>query len=152
MQNKDSIANSEELEKDVGRIVSRNRHLIPFVPSLIHTCKPLNHRPLKIRADIRDKWDSPNAEIHSTVESLEKTLGHKIVPQVQWPLLYNAMKEQYAEKGIFVRAISRIVEAFYERFAARLENEATSEWIDQLLGELAKKSTWILEVEVRSTT
>jgi len=103
--------------------------------------------PLKIRADIRDKWDSPKAEIHSAVESLKQTLGHKIVPQVQWPLLYKALKEQYADKGTFVPTISRVAEAFYERFSARLENEATTEWTDQLLGELAKKSNWILQIE-----
>lgn len=125
-----------------------------YNPLFIHLCtyKPIDHRPLKIRADIRDKWDSPKAEIHSTIASLKQTLGYKIVPQVQWPLLYNVLREQYADKGTFVPAISRVVEAFYERLSARLENEATAEWTDQLLGELAKKSKWILEIEVRNTT
>ena len=67
-------------------------------------------------------------------------------------MLYNALKEQYAEKGTFVPAISRVAEAFYERFSARLENEATAEWTNQLLGELGTKSNWILEIEVRDTT
>ena len=67
-------------------------------------------------------------------------------------MLYNALKEQYADKGTFVPAISRVVEAFYERMLARVENEATAEWTDQLLGELAKKFKWILEIEVRNTT
>ena len=102
--------------------------------------------------DIRDKWDSPKAEIHSTIEALEETLGHKIVPQVQWPLLYNALKEQYADKGTFVSTISRVAEAFYERLSVKLENEATAEWTDQLLNELTKKSKWILEIEVRNVT
>lgn len=65
--------------------------------------------------------------------------------QVQWPLLYNTLKERYADKGTFVPAISRIAEAFYERFSARLKNEATAEWTDQLLCELAEKSNWILD-------
>ncbi|KIM46758.1 hypothetical protein M413DRAFT_262028 [Hebeloma cylindrosporum] len=111
----------------------------------------MNHRPLKIRADIRDKWISPKAEIHSTIASVKQMLGHEILPQVQWPFLYNTLKEQHADKGTFVPTISRVVEAFYERLSARLENEAKAEWTEQLLGELAKKSKWILEIEVRNT-
>jgi hypothetical protein len=66
--------------------------------------------------------------------------------------LYNTLREQYAEKGTFVPTISRVVEAFYERLSSRLDNEATAEWTDQLLSELAKKSNWILEIEVKDTT
>jgi hypothetical protein len=67
-------------------------------------------------------------------------------------LLFNALREQYADKSTFVPTISRVVEAFYERLSSRLENEATAEWTDQLLSELAMKSKWILEIEVTNTT
>ncbi|KAJ3513003.1 hypothetical protein NLJ89_g3185 [Agrocybe chaxingu] len=106
--------------------------------------------PLKVRADIRDQWDSPKAAIHSTIDSLAQTLGHKVVPQVQWALLYNALKETFPDKTTFVPTISRIVIALYERLLSRIENEAHTQWTDELLEVLAKKppgSEWPLQVE-----
>ncbi|KAF9525070.1 hypothetical protein CPB83DRAFT_909470 [Crepidotus variabilis] len=114
-----------------------------------------NDLPLKIRADIRDKWDSPNAEIHSSVESLRRTLGHKVVPQVQWSRLFNGVKEQYEEKSIFVPTIFRIVASFYDRLLSRLDNESDSEWTEQLLNEFAKRpgsATWSVNVDVSGSS
>ncbi|CAA7267280.1 unnamed protein product [Cyclocybe aegerita] len=106
--------------------------------------------PLKVRADIRDQWDSPKAAIHSSVESLAQTLGHKVVPQVQWALLYNAVKETFPDKATFVPTVSRVVIALYGRLLSRIENEAHTNWTDELLDVLAKKPPgpeWMLQVE-----
>ncbi|KAF8962568.1 hypothetical protein BDZ97DRAFT_2076320 [Flammula alnicola] len=89
--------------------------------------------PLKIRVGIRDQWDSPNAPIRNSIGSLTKTLGHNIAPQVEWPSLYNSLKETFSEPTTFVPAICRIGLAFYGRMLSRVENEANLEWIDKLL-------------------
>ncbi|KAF8155995.1 hypothetical protein B0H34DRAFT_715728 [Crassisporium funariophilum] len=110
--------------------------------------------PLKIRADIRDRWDSTKAPIHEVVESLSKTLGFKIEPQVQWSTLYSTMKDHFPDKSTFVPAVSCTVVAFYERLSSRLESESHSEWTERLLEVLAKKppgSSWPLRVEASST-
>jgi len=102
--------------------------------------------------DIRDQWDSPSGLIQKSVDALEKTLGHKIVPHVQWPLFYSTLKGTYTDKSTFVPAVIRVVTAFYDRLSARLEDEAHSEWTERLLEELGKKpdSSWLLQIEVRA--
>ncbi|KDR80202.1 hypothetical protein GALMADRAFT_136727 [Galerina marginata CBS 339.88] len=105
--------------------------------------------PLKVRVDIRDQWNSPNGLIQKSVDALQKTLGHKIVPHVQWPVFYDALKGAYTDKATFVPAIIRVVTSFYDRLLARLEDEANNEWTEKLLEELGKKpdSSWLLQIE-----
>ncbi|KAF8814667.1 hypothetical protein BYT27DRAFT_7205618 [Phlegmacium glaucopus] len=106
--------------------------------------------PLKIRADIRDHWDSPKAPIQASVEDLAKTLGHRLVPRVEWPLLYNSLKDRFSDKSTFVPTISQIVNTFYLKLISKLEDEANSEWTEEFLGVLAKStpgSTYPLRIE-----
>jgi len=109
-------------------------------------------RPLKIRADIRDLWISPNSPLQELISLLTSTLGHKIEAQVQWSSLYNALKSVYEEKSKFVPAVAQVTIAFYGRLLSRIENEANSEWTEQLLTEMAKEPgrTWQLNIEVWS--
>lgn len=109
---------------------------------------------MKIRADIRDQWDSSNAPIQASVDDLAKTLGHRVVPRVEWLLLYNSLKDRFPDKSSFVPAISQIVTTFYLRLQSRLEDEANSEWTEEFLGVLAKSSpgsTYPLRIEVCET-
>ncbi|RDB28047.1 hypothetical protein Hypma_002191 [Hypsizygus marmoreus] len=98
--------------------------------------------PLKIRVDIRDLWDSPKSDLQTAMASLEKTLGHKIVPYVQWPILWNELKDNFADKTTFIPTISRIAVAWYERLLFRFDNDDFAEWTEQLLEQLS--STKIL--------
>ncbi|KAH9478623.1 hypothetical protein JR316_0009080 [Psilocybe cubensis] len=106
--------------------------------------------PLKIRVDIRDKWESPKGMIQKSIDDLEKTLGHKIVPEVQWLQLYDALKGVYPDKAQFIPSIARVVNAFYGRLLARVDDDNNSEWTEELLEMLAKKpnSSWLLKLEI----
>lgn len=101
--------------------------------------------------DIRDKWDSPKGVVQKCVDNLTKTLGHKIVPYVQWLQFYNAVKGVYPDKALFIPAIARVVNSFYGRLLMRIEDDVNSEWTEQLLEKLTKKpnANWLLQIEVR---
>lgn len=94
-------------------------------------------RPLKIRVDIRDLWESPKSAVQKSVEALEKTLGHKISPQAQWPALWNELKDRYPDKATFVPTICRITIAWYERLLWRLDSDHFSEWTEEFLSSLS---------------
>ncbi|KAF5378815.1 hypothetical protein D9615_007014 [Tricholomella constricta] len=93
--------------------------------------------PLKIRIDVRDLWNSPKSDLQVSIVALEQTLGHEIVPNVQWHILWDELKDRFPDKGTFVPFISRIVITWYERLLWRLDNNNFPEWTEELLGLLS---------------
>lgn len=94
--------------------------------------------PLKIRVDVRDLWDSPRSDVQTSITALEKTLGHKIAPIVQWPKLWNELKDRFPDKSTFVPSITRIAIAWYERLLWRLDSDNFPEWTEELLALLSE--------------
>ncbi|KAK0220124.1 hypothetical protein IW262DRAFT_1004309 [Armillaria fumosa] len=92
--------------------------------------------PLKARADIRDQWDSPNAPIHTSIAALQKTLGHKISPQAEWPALWAQLKDRFSDKSKFVPTVVSVVVVWYERLLGRLDNDVYADWTEELLSAL----------------
>lgn len=90
--------------------------------------------------------------IQKSIDDLSKTLGHKIEPYVQWLQFYDAVKGVYPDKAQFIPSIARVVNAFYGRLLARVEDDNNSEWTEQLLETLTKKpnANWLLQLEVRN--
>lgn len=72
-----------------------------------------------------------------SVQALEKTLGHKISPQAQWPALWNELKDRYPDKATFVPTICRITIAWYERLLWRLDSDNFPEWTEEFLSSLS---------------
>ncbi|KAG6815550.1 hypothetical protein H0H87_000633, partial [Tephrocybe sp. NHM501043] len=95
-------------------------------------------RPLKIRVDIRDLWDSSKSEVKGSISSLEETLGHRIEPIVQWAILWDELKDRYPDKTTFVPSIVRIVNTWYSRLLWRLDSDNFPEWTEELLGLLSE--------------
>ncbi|KAG6869935.1 hypothetical protein C0995_016162, partial [Termitomyces sp. Mi166 len=93
--------------------------------------------PLKICVDIRDLWESSKSDVQASIASLEKTLGHRIEPIIQWPILWNELKDRYPDKATFVPSIARIVNAWYSRLLWRLDSDNFPEWTEELLGHLS---------------
>jgi len=86
--------------------------------------------------------------VQEAVASLEKTLGHKVVPQVQWALLWNEQKDRFPDKATFVPAISRITIAWYERLQWRLDSDNFPQWTEELLELMSQKGgTKQLQIE-----
>ncbi|KAL0574549.1 hypothetical protein V5O48_007412 [Marasmius crinis-equi] len=105
--------------------------------------------PLKIRADIRDLWDSPNSSLHEAITNLEKTLGHKIAAQAEWPALWTSLQARFPDKATFVPTIARYAIGWYERLLYRLENDVHAAWTEEILNILAEsKRHAVLKVEV----
>ncbi|KAK0458891.1 uncharacterized protein EV420DRAFT_1642605 [Desarmillaria tabescens] len=92
--------------------------------------------PLKARVDIRDQWDSPNAPIHTSIATLQKTLGHKISPHAEWPALWSQLKDRFSDKSKFVPTVISIVVVWYERLLGRLDNDVYADWTEELLSAL----------------
>jgi len=102
--------------------------------------------PLKIRIDIRDMWDSPKSDLQTSITALEKTLGYKIVPLVQWPILWNELKDRFPDKSTFIPSMSRIVIVWYERLLWRIDGDNFPEWTEELLALLSQgKKQLIIE-------
>ncbi|KAG6916042.1 hypothetical protein DXG01_008666 [Tephrocybe rancida] len=93
--------------------------------------------PLKIRVDIRDLWDSPKSDVHASIASLKETLGHRIEPIVQWPILWNELKDRFPDKSTFIPSIARIVNSWYARLLWRLDSDNFPEWTEELLAVLS---------------
>ncbi|ESK91319.1 hypothetical protein Moror_2782 [Moniliophthora roreri MCA 2997] len=94
--------------------------------------------PLKVRADIRDQWDSSKASIKETVEALNKSLGHQLTPEAEWPALWTNLQSRFPDKSTFVPTIVRYVIAWYERLLGRIENDNYTDWTEELLNVLAE--------------
>lgn len=87
--------------------------------------------------------------MHEAIEALQGTLGHKIIPQVQWSLLWDELKDRFPDKTTFVPTICRITIAWYERLLWRLDSENFPEWTEEVLGLLAQSGgTKYLHIEV----
>ncbi|TFK32334.1 hypothetical protein BDQ12DRAFT_504936 [Crucibulum laeve] len=114
-----------------------------------------NELPLKIRADIRDLWNSPTSSIQHSVKTLSETLGHKIIPQIQWLTVWTGLKAHFPDKNIFVPTICSTVTAWYDRLLWRLEQEVFSEWTEEFLTLLAVTGCGfeiLLMIELDSST
>jgi hypothetical protein len=109
-------------------------------------------RPLKVRMDIRDLWDSSKSSVTESVGSLNKILGHTITPRVEWPIMWTDLKEKFPDNTVFVPTVVRYTIAWYERLSGRLENEAYEEWTEQLLNVITEGSKALsLHIEVRES-
>lgn len=108
----------------------------------------MNEIPLKARVDIRDQWDSPNAPIHTSIAALQKTLGHKISPQAEWPALWAQLKDRFSDKSKFVPTVVSIVVVWYERLLGRLDNDVYADWTEELLSALEGGASLRIEVIV----
>jgi len=78
--------------------------------------------------------------VKTAVDSLNKTLGHKISPEVEWSAIWAESKDRFSDKSTFVPTISGFLMAWYERLIARLENDVYSEWTEELLDVLSESS------------
>jgi len=97
-------------------------------------------------------WDSPKAPLQGSISALETTLGHKVVPIVRWPILWDALKDRIPGKETFVPIISSIVIAWYERLLFRLENDHFAEWTEKFLTLLSQSHSEVqLHIEVDSS-
>ncbi|KAJ8091744.1 hypothetical protein PM082_020979 [Marasmius tenuissimus] len=104
--------------------------------------------PLRVRADIRDLWDSPNSSLHEAITSLQQTLGYKIPAEAEWPALWSSLQTRFPDKGTFVPTIVQYAVAWYERLLGRLENDVHAAWTEELLNVLAEsKRRLLLKVE-----
>ncbi|KAF7308447.1 hypothetical protein HMN09_00693600 [Mycena chlorophos] len=104
--------------------------------------------PLKVRMDIRDRWDNSDSSVREAIAALAKVLGHTIEPRIEWVKLWSALKEKFPDNTIFVPTIVRYTIAWYERLNARLDNEAYADWTDQLLDALRNPRALALTIEV----
>ncbi|KAL0948634.1 hypothetical protein HGRIS_010441 [Hohenbuehelia grisea] len=93
--------------------------------------------PLKVRADIRDLWDKKDSSINQAVDTLNKTLGHKITPAVEWVAIWAECQDLHPEKSTFVPTIVNIVQAWYATLVARLDDDNEMDWTENLLTTLA---------------
>ncbi|KAG6854501.1 hypothetical protein C0991_006103 [Blastosporella zonata] len=101
--------------------------------TLIH----LSGRPLKIRVDIRDLWDSSKSEVQASITSLQETLGLRIEPVISWTTLWNELKDRYPDKTTFIPSIVRIVNTWYSRLLWRLDSDNFPAWTEELLDALS---------------
>ncbi|KAF8888562.1 hypothetical protein BD779DRAFT_449296 [Infundibulicybe gibba] len=106
--------------------------------------------PLKIRMDIRDQWDSPKSSVQKSVDALAQKLGHKVTPHIEWPALWNELKDGYPEKGTFVSTVARLIVAWYERLLWRLQSEMFPDWTEKLLSVLVAAAPTRLNIESSS--
>ncbi|KAG7085572.1 hypothetical protein E1B28_003128 [Marasmius oreades] len=104
--------------------------------------------PLKVRADIRDLWDSPNSSLHESIVNLEKTLGHRIAAEAEWLVLWSSLQARFPDKSTFVPTVTRYAITWYERLLVRLEDDNHAAWIEELLNVLVEcKRLSVLKVE-----
>ena len=90
--------------------------------------------------------------MQASISALETTLGHKIVPIVRWPVLWDALKDHFPDKETFVPTISRVVIAWYERLLFRLETDNFAEWTEKFLTLLSQSHSEVqLHIEVHSS-
>ncbi|KAK7022928.1 hypothetical protein VNI00_016818 [Paramarasmius palmivorus] len=94
--------------------------------------------PLKVRADIRDQWDSSKSSVKEAVENLNKTLGHQLTPEAEWSALWTSLQTRFPDKSTFIPTIVRYVIAWCERLLGRIENDGYSAWTEELLNVLAE--------------
>ena len=96
--------------------------------------------PLKIRMDIRDLWNHTQSPLQQAITNLTTTLGHKIVPQVQWPNVWEETKQAMPDPADFIPAMVTYTTAWYDQMNWRLENDAFADWTEQLLSALSQVS------------
>lgn len=89
--------------------------------------------------------------MQQSVELLAKSLGHKVVPQAQWPALWNELKDRFPDKTTFVPTIARYAIAWYERLLWRLDSDLFPEWTEEfleVLSQASKGGVLYLQIEV----
>lgn len=91
--------------------------------------------------DIRDKWNNEQSPLQQSIANLKATLGHNIVPQVQWVNAWEELKKAIPDPGDFIPAMVAYATGWYDQMNWRLENDAYAGWTEQLLSALAQIST-----------
>ena len=97
-------------------------------------------RPLKIKVDLRDKWEKADAPAKLAIKDLEGVLGLTIQVNMQPAQLWQELEKFHVDQGTFVPAVVEVIQGWADALRKRLEDEADADWADELLEKFGKSS------------
>ena len=96
----------------------------------------ISFRPLRIRTDIRDIWETPTSEIQVAVKKLSDDLGLPVELRLEWREVLSDLKPHFGEGNLssVIPTISGCVTAVLDKLGKKLEDD--NEAADYLLEKL----------------
>lgn len=106
-------------------------------------------RPLRIRTDIRDKWDPESSVVHKATTKLSTELGLKAKLNINWDGLWADLEAENSDRTTFIPLIESIALLWIQGITRWLDDE---KWGEELLEKLsaAKKQQLELFILVRT--
>ena len=106
-------------------------------------------RPLRIRTDIRDKWDPESSTIQKATAKLSAELGLKAKLIINWDSLWADLEAKNSDRTTFIPLIESVALLWIQGIIRWLEDE---KWGEELLEKLsaAKKQQLELFILVRT--
>jgi hypothetical protein len=115
----------------------------PTIQSSLQNC-----RPLRLRKDIRDKWDKDDSPLQVQFVALQAILGLQATIQVDWEDLWAALEAGYPDKDVFVSSISSIVKMFMDCLMVKLEDSENEAWTEKFLEEVMTDGRLLIAIGV----
>lgn len=107
-----------------------------------------NGSPTRIKLGIRDLWTKPDSKLQTTIGELKALLGHDVLIEPEWALLWTALGKYFPDPGTFVPAIANVVTAWCKSMMELAEDDRNSAWTDQLLEKLSPSRGMKIMIEV----
>lgn len=94
--------------------------------------------------NIRDLWAKDDTEVQISIADVKKLLGHEVIIEPEWQLLWAELQKHYEDPGRFVPDVARAVVTWCRSLCEMAENDANEEWTENFLEKL--KGTHVLKV------
>jgi hypothetical protein len=101
-------------------------------------------RPTRIKVNIRDLWSKDDSEVQTSIAEVKKLIGHDVLIEPEWQLLWAELQKHYEDPSRFVPDIARAVVAWCRSLCEAAEDDSNEEWTETLLEKL--KSVHVLKV------
>ncbi|KAF2427368.1 hypothetical protein EJ08DRAFT_680968 [Tothia fuscella] len=105
--------------------------------------------PTRIKVNIRDLWTKPESKVQKQIAELKTLLGHDVLIEPEWALLWTALGKYFPDSATFVPAIASVVTSWCKSMVELAEDDRNAAWTDQLLEKLSKSHGLKIVLEVQ---
>jgi hypothetical protein len=121
-------------------------------PTSQYSNRLTSNRPTRVKVNIRDIWSKDDSDVQKAITEVRKLIGHDVVIEPEWQLLWAELQKHYSDNSRFVPDIAKVVIAWCRSLCEIADDDRNEQWTETLLERL--KAAHILKVlfDVRIST
>lgn len=90
-------------------------------------------RPIKIRRDLRDRWETADSPAQKSIAQLKDVLGLQVRVDFEVQMLWAELQKFFPDTETFIPTVAGVIQDWMECVRQRLEDDANADWTETFL-------------------